>query len=81
MKEKPWIDICTTSTPVLLTEQCIHSLLVRMVDRFDFKLRWIVHLDQYPLPGLEKYWNENLQQIIKLSAWFDDAIIMASRTN
>ena len=76
-----WIDVATTSTPVLLTEQCIHSFLVHFRDRFDYRIRWVYHLDQYPLPGLEKNWEENLKMAVKLKSWFDDALIMASDTN
>jgi len=77
----PWIDVGTTSTPVLLTERCIPSFLKHFTDRSEYRLRWIYHLDQYPLPGLEQFWEENLQQAVRVSKLFDDALLMASRVN
>jgi len=78
---KPWIDIATMAVPRLLTERCVSSFLSHFSDKADYRLRWIFHLDQYPYPGLEVNWEENMKQAITMSNVFDDALIMGSRVN
>jgi hypothetical protein len=73
-----WIDVGTTVIPRNLTERGIGSFLSCM-DRGNYKLRWVVHLDH--VPGMEQNRDENLQQITELAKQFDDAVIMESTEN
>ncbi len=81
MSDKPWIDIGTLAIARKLVKQGMESFLDCMTDRDDFRLRWIFHLDTYPFPGLEQYFDETLQQAIEVSHLFDDALIFASRSH
>ena len=67
--------------PRLLTEKCIGSFLDHFTDRKDYNLRWIFHLDQYPVPGLEMNWEENMRQAVAMSGLFDTALLMGNQTN
>jgi len=76
---RPWIDVCTMAIPRLSVERCLGSMLDCMQDRDDFRLRWLCHLDQYD--GLEEHVEDTLRQMVGLCALFDDATILASKTN
>lgn len=75
-----WLDVGTTAIPRLTLERCLGSFL-DFIDPCGYKLRWIFHLDQYPEPGLERYWQDTLNQALRLAPRFDSAVIMASTTN
>lgn len=79
--DKPWIDIGTLAIARKLVKQGMESFLSCMTDRDEFRLRWIFHLDTYPFPGLEQYFDETLHQAIEVSHLFDDAVIIASRSH
>jgi len=64
-----------------LVKQGMESFLDCMTDRDQFRLRWIFHLDTYPFPGLEQYFDETLHQATDVSHLFDDALIFASRSH
>ena len=80
MGEEKWLDVGTTAIPRLTLERCLGSFL-DCIDPCGHKLRWIVHLDQYPEPGLEQYWQDTLNQALRLAPRFDSAVLMASTTN
>ena len=73
------IDVLTTSIPRLMTSRSIGQFLDAFEDRDDYRLRWLFHLDQFPY--LEAAWDESLRDALTMIPRFDDALVMASRSN
>lgn len=79
--DKPWLDIGTMCIPRLCLDASIRSFFEHWQDRDRFRVRWIFHLDQYGLPGLEQYWREQVEQAVELTELFDDVVLMATTRN
>lgn len=81
MDNRPWIDIGTLAIARKLVTQGMESFLENLVDRDDFRLRWIFHLDTYPFPGLEAYFAETWSQADAAQSWFDASQARYSRSH
>ncbi len=79
--DKPWVDVGTMVVARLAVGRCIPSFVEHVSDRDQFRLRWICHLDQYGLPGLEHLWEQQLQEIVTVAKLFDDCTIIANRSH
>lgn len=80
-QSKPWVDVGTMCVARLSLKDCLGSCLDQMEDRQNYNLRWLFHLDQYGLPGLEGNWAQQLKDAIELSERFDDCVLMAHRSH
>ncbi len=78
---RPCIDVATTSMPRGVTALCMASFLRAFVDRHSFRLRWLFHMCQNPFPGAECMWASTMAEAVDVASWFDDAILIAHRSN
>jgi hypothetical protein len=62
-------------------EKCVGSFLDHLSDRDDYRLRWICHLDQYGLGGLEDLWPKQVEQIMETSLRFDDFVLILQHSH
>lgn len=78
-RKKPCINICSTAIPRLTTRECVVRLMDHWRDRPNWRVRWIWHLDQYP--GLERHWEQNVQEAAQLVPYFEEVDLLASSLN